>query len=75
MRRLAVLVGAVLALGAAPAAQAEIYTDGPVQARVQPTWVELSNTQGIRRWTRTAFRTEKLVDRRGGGRAVEHRVA
>ncbi len=58
----------MLALGAAPAAHAEVYSDGPVLARVQPTWVELSNTQGSRRWTRAPFRTESLVDRRAGGR-------
>jgi len=66
--RLAVLAGAALAVAAPPAAQGEVYRDGPVYARVEATSVELGNSQASRRWTRTPFRTEALVDRRGADR-------
>jgi alpha-galactosidase len=69
LKRFAVLAGAVLALAAPPVAQADIeYRDGPVFARVGATSIELGNTQITRRWSRTPFRTQALVDRRGADR-------
>ena len=55
-----------------PPRSAEVYRDGPVQADVGATSIELSNAQVSRRWTRAPFRTEALVDRRGARPRVEH---
>ena len=67
-RRLAVLAGVLLALGAAPAAHAQVYTDGKVKATVGASAIELSNGRVSRRWTRVPFRTQSLMDFRDGGR-------
>jgi len=58
---------AALVLGAAPAHGAE-WRDRGVYARVNAGSVVLGNDQIERRWRRAGFRTERMKDKRAGGR-------
>ncbi len=66
--RALILAGLLAATVAPTVARAAEYRNGSVYARVSPTEVVLGNSLAERRWSRAAFRTTALVDRRGQDR-------
>ncbi|HEX6117384.1 MAG TPA: alpha-galactosidase [Solirubrobacterales bacterium] len=67
--RIALGFAAVLALSAPAGATAETVRDGDVYVEVTPAAVTLGNDLVERSWSRDAFATTALVDKRRGGEA------